>query len=390
MPNQTPTDDSTNHHEHVSTFLVLQLVSLSVIAVIAVIGNALICWIELTRQPLKSSGYFIINLAISDLTVGLLSIPFDIVELLSGSWPFFPFMCNVVYPFQTVLMAVSVVTLLCMSVERYRAVLTPFKCKPTGRFIVRVILSVWFISILLVIPYALVLKIQYGNCAEDWPSHDHVKIYTLSVFTVLYVLPLTLITICYTKICLSMHKETVRWKSMIRYYGLSIRKVRQISKARRRQNIRIIKVFVAAVMAFALCQLPTHVIWLWHDFGTGRQWKYLPDVLPFCHILTYLNSAIDPFIFGSLEAKIIFKKFRSLFIRRSRRSKNGNNKALFPAVSKNKSPKDSSIGDGGSGPCCAKNPTQKNVPKTPPRKIPVWLEIPRSNGKPQKTGKNRF
>ena len=39
----------------------------------------------------------------------------------------------------------------------------------------------------------------------------------------------------------------------------------------------------------------------------------------------------------------------------------------------------SSIGDGGSGPCCAKNPTQKNVPKTPPRKKPVWLEIPRSN-----------
>ena len=31
----------------------------------------------------------------------------------------------------------------------------------------------------------------------------------------------------------------------------------------------------------------------------------------------------------------------------------------------------SSIGDGGSGPCCAKNPTQKNVPKTPPRKKPV-------------------
>ena len=37
----------------------------------------------------------------------------------------------------------------------------------------------------------------------------------------------------------------------------------------------------------------------------------------------------------------------------------------------------SSIGDGGSGPCCAKNPTQKNVPKTPPRK------------KPEKTGFNR-
>ena len=46
----------------------------------------------------------------------------------------------------------------------------------------------------------------------------------------------------------------------------------------------------------------------------------------------------------------------------------------------------SSIGDGGSGPCCAKNPTQKNVPKTPPRKIPVWLEIPRSNPKVKSQG----
>lgn len=333
MPNQT--NNSGNHYEHVSTFLVLQLVSFCVIAVVAVIGNALICWIELTRQPLKSSGYFIINLAISDLAVGLLSIPFDIVERLSGGWPFFPFMCNVVYPFQTLLMAVSVVTLLCMSLERYRAVLTPFKCKPTGRFIVRVILSVWFISILLVIPYTLVLKMKDGNCVEDWPSQDHVKIYTLSVFTVLYLLPLALITLCYTKICLSMHNEAVRWKSMIRYYGLSIRKVRQISNARHRQNIKIVKVFVAAVMAFALCQLPTHVIWLWHDFGTGSQWKYLTDVLPFCHILTYLNSAIDPFIFGSLEAKIISKKFRSL-LKRSRRSKNGVNKPLLLSVPKNK------------------------------------------------------
>ena len=67
----------------------------------------------------------------------------------------------------------------------------------------------------------------------------------------------------------------------------------------------------------------------------------------------------------------------------------------------------SSIGDGGSGPCCAKNPTQKNVPKTPPRKnrkkpenpkvkyfrnakVKCQGQIPRSNGKPQKTGKNRF
>ena len=294
-------------------FLVPQLVSFVVIITITITGNFLICWIELKRKSSKSSGFFIINLALSDLAVGFVSIPLDITEQLTNGWPFFAFMCKVVYPLQTVLMAVSVITLLCMSIERYRVVLTPFKAKPSGRFIVRVIVSVWVISILLVTPYTLVLRMKDGNCIEDWPSQDHVKIYTASVFALLYLLPLTLITICYTKIGLYLNKEAKRWRSMSKYYGESIRQVRRLSNARHTQNIRIIKVFVAAVMAFAICQLPTHVIWLWHDFGSGSKWKYLYDVLPFCHILTYLNSAIDPFIFGSLNKRFFRKTLRSIF-----------------------------------------------------------------------------
>ena len=333
MANKTAADNSSKNQPSATPFLVPQLVSFGVIAVVTVIGNVLICWIELTRKPRKSSGYFIINLALSDLAVGLIGIPLDIAERLSSGWPFFAFMCNVIYPFQTVLMAVSVITLLSMSVERYRSVVTPFKGKPTGKLIVRVIVAVWVMCILLVTPYTLVLKIKDGICVENWPSRDHVKVYTASIFTVLYLLPLTLITICYTKICLYLQKEARRWKSMIKYYGESIRQVRRISNARHKQNIAIIKAFVAAVMAFAICQLPTHVIWLWHDFGTGSQWRHLYDVLPFCHILTYLNSAIDPFIFGSLNAKILRKKVRLVF-ERSKGHKNGINREMVPRMQK--------------------------------------------------------
>ena len=321
MANQTP-DDSTNHHPTTHHLLVPQLVSLGVIAVITVIGNFLICWIEITRKPRKRSGYFIINLAVSDLAVGLLSIPLEIVELLSSEWPFFAFMCNVVYPFQTILMAVSVITLLCMSVERNRAIITPFKSKPSGGLVVRVVLAVWVVSVLLVIPYTLVLKIKDDSCVEDWPSQDHVKAYTVIVFIVLYLLPLTLITMCYTNICIFLCKEERRWKSMTMYCGQSIRRVRRISNTRHKQNVKMIKAFVAAVMAFSICQLPNHVIWLWHDFGTGSQWKHLDDVLPFCHVLTYLNSAIDPFIFGSLDAEILRQKVRTA-LRLSKRQQNG-------------------------------------------------------------------
>ena len=324
---------STSAGSKVDHFLVPQLVSFVVIITITIVGNFLICCIGLKRKSNKSSGFFIINLALSDLAVGFVSIPLDIAEQLSSGWPFFGFMCNLVYPLQTVLMAVSVITLLCMSIERYRAVLTPFKVKPSGKFIVQVIVSVWVMSILLVTPYTLVLRMKDGNCVEDWPSQDHVKIYTVGVFSLLYLLPLTLIIICYTRIGLYLNKERKRWSSMSKYYGKSIRHVRRLSNVRHTQNIRIIKVFVAAVMAFAICQLPTHVIWIWHDFGSGSKWEYLYDVLPFCHILTYLNSAIDPFIFGSLNARLFRKKFRSIFSsfngKKEHRKKSKNLKALL-------------------------------------------------------------
>lgn len=127
---------------------------------------------------------------------------------------------------------------------------------------------------------------------------------------------------------------------MVKYYGSnSVRQVRRISNARRKQNIKIIQAFVAAVMAFAMCQLPTHVIWLWHDFGTGSKWNYLYDILPFCHILTYLNSAIDPFIFGSLNAQIFRKKFRMMFScykgKKRHRKNGGSQKAILPQEKEN-------------------------------------------------------
>ena len=171
------------------------------------------------------------------------------------------------------------------------------------------------------------LEIKEGDCVEDWPSQDYVKVYTVSVFLVLYLIPLTLITICYTKICIYLYQEARRWKTMTKYYGTSVRQVRRISKARHMQNIKIIKAFVAAVMAFAICQLPTHVIWLWNDLGSGGQWKYLYDVLPFCHILTYLNSAIDPFIFGSLDAKLLEEKMRTM-LKCSNENKDKENKSM--------------------------------------------------------------
>lgn len=77
---------------------VLQLFFYSVIIAVGSIGNALICLAILSRRKRKTSEYFILNLAITDLLTSIVSIPLDIIERLAGYWPYGPFLCKLVYP----------------------------------------------------------------------------------------------------------------------------------------------------------------------------------------------------------------------------------------------------------------------------------------------------
>ena len=74
------------------------------------------------KQPRNASEYLILNLAFTDLMTCAVGIPLDVAVILFQRWPFGAFMCKVVWPFQTVLIAVSVGTLTCMAIERYRAI----------------------------------------------------------------------------------------------------------------------------------------------------------------------------------------------------------------------------------------------------------------------------
>ena len=72
-------------------------------------------------------------------------------------------------------------------------------------------------------------------------------------------------------------------------------------KKRTLQKLKVTKVFVTAVVAFFFCMLPTHLVWIWHDFAQGFKYECFKDILIFANILMYLNSALNPFIFRSVR-----------------------------------------------------------------------------------------
>lgn len=279
------------------TLLIVKITCYSAICITGTIGNLMLIFALALERQRKTSQYFILNLAIVDLLTCGLSIPFDIVLVALGGWPFGSVLCRIIYPLQTLFMAVSVSTLLCMALERHRAIIYPLKYKIPGKVIILVIALIWVLSTALVSPYALALKMKNGDCIENWPNNDPIypKMFTLGVFLLLYLGPLCVISVTYARVGVHLRANSRKAKFLV-----AMASKKAMIKKHARRNIRVVKVFVFAVIAFAVCLLPFHVMWIWSEFGNGQKWPHFFTVLTFAYVIFYANSAVDPYIFGAL------------------------------------------------------------------------------------------
>ena len=294
------------HQEH-TKFIVVSFLIL--IAFLGAIGNLLVLKAIFNLKRRKVHEYLILNLAATDAGTCLVSIPLDITEQLFGRFPYGAALCRVIYPLQSVLVYVSVLTLLFMSAERYRLIVTPMKPTIRAKAALITITAIWVSSCLIVVPYSFALKFTLnGHCREEWPYAYSGKVFTLTIFALFYVTPLLIIAISYICTIRVLYKDSKAVK-LRREMSLS-----QASTNRRlHRNARIVKVFVVAVTVFALCMLPSHVSWLWHDFGWGSTNSELfHKVLTFSNAFIYANSLFNPFIFGCIDVKIIAKLLRDL------------------------------------------------------------------------------
>ena len=83
-----------------------------------------------------------------------------------------------------------------------------------SRFSIRqtgvIIAAIWIVSLVLVLPYVLVLRVTNNKCDEIWPSDTIRKIYTVGLFVFQYAMPLTIIAIAYTKVVLKLRTQAAR------------------------------------------------------------------------------------------------------------------------------------------------------------------------------------
>lgn len=125
---------------------------LTLLIIWTLLGNVLVCAAIVRSRHLraKMTNVFIVSLAVSDLFVALLVMPWKAAAEVAGHWPFGAF-CDVWVAFDIMCSTASILNLCVISVDRYWAISRPFhyQRKMTRRVALVMVGLVWTLSVLI-------------------------------------------------------------------------------------------------------------------------------------------------------------------------------------------------------------------------------------------------
>ncbi|KAI6230097.1 7 transmembrane receptor [Aphelenchoides fujianensis] len=129
---------------------------LTILVVLVVLGNALVIAAVIMRRRLRSAtGLLILSLAVADLLVGLVILPFSIAnEVLHSYWVFGAKWCTIWLSVDIWLCTASIYNLVAISIDRYIAIIKPLNYPMlVTKFRARcIVAAVWVVSFIICLP----------------------------------------------------------------------------------------------------------------------------------------------------------------------------------------------------------------------------------------------
>ncbi|XP_031198837.1 neuropeptide FF receptor 2 isoform X2 [Mastomys coucha] len=298
-----------NYYLHQPQVAAVFISSYSLIFFLCMVGNTVVCFIVIRNRHMHTvTNFFILNLAISDLLVGIFCMPITLLDNIIAGWPFGSSMCKISGLVQGVSVAASVFTLVAIAVDRFRCVVYPFKPKLTFKTAFVTIVIIWGLAITIMTPSAIMLHVQEEKyyrvrlsshnktgtvywCREDWPRQEMRRIYTTVLFATIYLAPLSLIVIMYARIGASLFKTSVHCTGKQRPEQWHVSKKKQ----------KVIKMLLIVALLFILSWLPLWTLMMLSDYAdlSPNKLRIINIyVYPFAHWLAFCNSSVNPIIYG--------------------------------------------------------------------------------------------
>ncbi|XP_049957485.1 prolactin-releasing peptide receptor-like [Schistocerca serialis cubense] len=277
-----------------------------VIFTVGTCGNALVCFVVARNRSMQTvTNLFISNLALSDILLCALCVPFTPLYTFYGRWVFGSALCHTVAFAQGTSVYISTLTLTAIAVDRFYVIVHPFRPRMRASTCLAIVCAVWAASLAATLPYGVFMehRLRAGShfCEESWPSETVRQAFGGVTFAMQFVAPFLAISVCYTKIWLRLRHQA-RTKP-----GAKTSRKEEADRERKRRTNRML---VAMVVVFGTCWMPLNLVNLANDLYIPiGHWRYFNLCFFAVHALAMSSTCYNPFLYAWLNENFR-KEFR--------------------------------------------------------------------------------
>ena len=259
------------------------------------------------RRMRTLTHYLIVNKAVADLLITIFHMPYKLqIQLINRhavviGGPVGLLICKLVGYTQDVSIACSVLSLMSIAIDRFMAIVFPFKRITWLQRTRYVIMSLWLVSFLVCSPLLYANRMEEYQGAfyryEEWsPLFDPLtggQNYTIVQVALFYALPLFVITVLYTFLVFKVWKRSVPGQA-----APSLPPHRTHSMAKK----NLLKLLIIIVCVFVASWLQYHVIYFLQFSSDIYINCNVPETTMFyCLFVGHANSAINPCVYFVLH-----------------------------------------------------------------------------------------
>ena len=247
-----------------------------------------------------STNYYIVSMAVSDFIGPFFIWPLYVCEGMLSSTVFIGgssalAACKLGMYFRALSQTVSVLSLVLISVDRFVAIVFPFKFAVMNRKIrVSLLVVSWLVPLLGVLPYLIFSEITTVENRRvcRFMVRDEAKIgIHANGIALFYILPLITIVVLYSLIMIKLKQSTKNSNIQTRPQDIV---------GRSQQNRKILKILITIVIAFFLCWTPLSMYFVLRIF--------CPDlfVQDTCLLITGFTFYVFPSLSTAVNPLILF------------------------------------------------------------------------------------
>ncbi|XP_015037452.2 neuropeptide F receptor isoform X1 [Drosophila pseudoobscura] len=298
----------------------------SVLIVFGALGNTLVV-IAVVRKPIMRTArnLFILNLAISDLLLCLVTMPLTLVEILTKYWPLgsCSILCKIVAMLQALCIFVSTISITAIAFDRYQVIVYPTRDSLQFVGAVTILAGIWLLALLLASPMFIYkellsedtplllqqigLQEQIRFCIEDWPTSNGRFYYSIFSLCVQYLVPILIVSVAYFGIYNKL-------KNRITVVTVQASSQRKVERGRRMKRTNCLLISIAVI--FGVSWLPLNFFNLYADMqrsGSGPTSNMLV-IYAICHMIGMSSACSNPLLYGWLNDNFR-KEFQELICR---------------------------------------------------------------------------